>query len=101
MKISVVGTGYVGLVSGACFAEVGHDVICVDKDEDKVKRINQRQSPIYEEGLEEILHRQIGNRLKASTNLPQAIQQTDVTFIAVGTPYNGEEIDLRQIEEAS
>jgi UDPglucose 6-dehydrogenase len=101
MKISVVGTGYVGLVSGACFAEVGHDVICVDKDEDKVKLINQRQSPIYEEGLEEILHRQIGNRLKASTDLPQAIQQTDVTFIAVGTPYNGEEIDLRQIKEAS
>ena len=107
MRIAVAGTGYVGLVSGVCLAEKGHQVICVDTDAGKVARINSGIPPIYENGLEEILKKNIGKSLWATTNLQQAVMDTDVSLIAVGTPFDGENIDLsyvrtvaRQIGEA-
>jgi UDPglucose 6-dehydrogenase len=87
MKITVVGTGYVGLVSGACFSEVGIEVICVDIDQKKIDNLKQGIMPIYEPGLEEIVKRNYASgRLQFSTNLSEAIQESSVAFIAVGTP---------------
>ncbi len=87
MKIAVVGTGYVGLVAGACLAESGSDVVCVDKDQAKVETLNAGQMPIYEPGLEELVrrNRQEG-RLTFTTDLPQAVRESGIIFIAVGTP---------------
>ncbi|RPG75809.1 MAG: UDP-glucose/GDP-mannose dehydrogenase family protein [Euryarchaeota archaeon TMED85] len=101
MKISVVGTGYVGLVSGVCFAEVGHDVICVDNDYTKVNKINNGESPIYEEGLSELLKKHININLRATTDLSKAILNTELTIIAVGTPFGKDTIDLQYIEKVS
>ena len=101
MRISVIGTGYVGLVSGACFAEVGHDVTCVDLDAAKVERINAGKTPIHEEGLEAMLGRLVGTRLRATTDLAAAVQGSDITFIAVGTPFDGRHIDLGYIRESA
>lgn len=101
MKISVVGTGYVGLVSGVCLAEVGHEVVCVDNNAAKVEKINAGESPIYEKGLDALLHKHIGSRLKATTNLCDAVQESEITLIAVGTPFDGELIDLKFIKQVS
>ena len=101
MKIAVVGTGYVGLVSGVCLAEKGHDVLCVDKDLAKVDSINAGISPIHEEGLDDLLKRNIGSRLKATSDLKIAVLDSDVSLIAVGTPFDGNEIDLRYIRQVS
>jgi UDPglucose 6-dehydrogenase len=87
MKITVVGTGYVGLVSGACFSEVGIEVVCVDIDQKKIENLKNGIMPIYEPGLEEIVKRNFASgRLQFSTNLGEAIQDSQVAFIAVGTP---------------
>ena len=87
MKITVVGTGYVGLVSGACFSDVGIEVVCVDVDQKKIENLKNGIMPIYEPGLEEIVVRNYqSGRLQFSTNLADAIQGSDVAFIAVGTP---------------
>lgn len=87
MRISVVGTGYVGLVSGACFAETGVDVVCVDVDREKIKKLNNGQIPIYEPGLEDIFKRNIEKgRLQFTLDLAKSLENTDVVFIAVGTP---------------
>jgi UDPglucose 6-dehydrogenase len=87
MRIAVVGTGYVGLVAGACFAESGNDVICVDKDQKKIDTLNAGQMPIYEPGLEEIVRRNRQEaRLSFTTDLPEAVRTSEVVFIAVGTP---------------
>lgn len=87
MKITVVGTGYVGLVSGACFAEVGIHVVCVDVDRLKIQGLKQGIMPIYEPGLEEIVKRNYDQgRLEFSTDLGSAIQGSEIVFIAVGTP---------------
>ena len=101
MDISVVGTGYVGLVSGVCLAEKGHGVICVDIDADKVERINAGDSPIHEEGLDELLNRNVGKGLAATTDLADAVARTSLTIIAVGTPFDGSAIDVSYIESAS
>lgn len=101
MKISVVGTGYVGLVSGVCLAEVGHEVVCVDNDAEKVEKINAGESPIYEKDLDSLLNKHIGGRLKATTNLFDAVQESEITLIAVGTPFDGEIIDLKYIKQVS
>ena len=87
MKIAVVGTGYVGLVLGACLAENGNTVACVDKDADKVATLRQGKVPIYEPGLEEMVRRNHGDeRLSFTTELPAAVQAAEIVFIAVGTP---------------
>jgi len=87
MKIVVVGTGYVGLVTGACFAEVGIDVVCVDIDYKKIDNLNNGIIPIFEPGLEALVTKNVANgRLQFSTSLAESIKEADVTFIAVGTP---------------
>lgn len=87
MKICMVGTGYVGLVSGACFAEMGHDVICVDIDDRKIKALKDGLIPIYEPGLEEIVKQNVeAGRLSFTTSIDEGIQQSLFVFIAVGTP---------------
>ena len=101
MKISVVGTGYVGLVSGVCLAHKGHQVVCVDIDQEKVNKINQGIPPIYEKGLEELLQHNIGTSLQATTDLRQAVLDTELSLIAVGTPFDGQEIDLSYIQQVA
>jgi UDPglucose 6-dehydrogenase len=101
MRISVIGTGYVGIVSGACFAETGHDCICVDVDASKVERINQGLAPIHENGLDELIRRHAGKQLTATTDLAKAVHETEITFIAVGTPFDGQHIDLTYIRVAA
>ena len=87
MKIAVIGTGYVGLVSGACFSEFGFDVTCVDKDAAKIEKINGGVMPIYEPGLAELVTRNVdAGRLHFKTDLGQAVTHADAVFIAVGTP---------------
>ena len=101
MRISVIGTGYVGLVSGVCFAELGHQCMCVDIDATKVARIKRGESPIYEADLPEMMRRLVGVRLDATTDLRRAVLDSDITFIAVGTPFDGKTIDLRFVREAA
>ena len=101
MKLSVIGTGYVGLVSGVCFAEKGHDVVCVDVDESKVDQINRGEPPIHESGIEDLLRRNLKHRFRATTDLKQAVLESELSIIAVGTPFEGEEIDLRFIKEVT
>ncbi|WP_404337259.1 UDP-glucose dehydrogenase family protein [Sphingomonas sp. MMS12-HWE2-04] len=87
MRIVMIGSGYVGLVSGACFADFGHDVVCVDKDEGKIARLKQGQIPIYEPGLEDLVARNAeAGRLLFTTELAEAVSEADAVFIAVGTP---------------
>ena len=109
-NISVIGTGYVGLVSGACLAEIGHHVICVDRNEDKVAKLKKGISPIYEPGIEELIAKNVkAKRLEFTTDLPKAVKNTEVIFIAVNTPPRPDgKADLsyvanaaRQIAEAS
>jgi len=101
MRLSIVGTGYVGLVTGACLADGGHDVTCIDVDAAKVEAINAGRSPIHEPGLPEMLARTVGNRLRATTDLRAAVLSSDVTFIAVGTPAVGGRIDLSFVERCA
>ena len=99
MKIAVVGTGYVGLVAGACLAESGNDVVCVDKDDSKVRALRRGKMPFYEPGLEELVRRnRLERRLAFSATLPKAVRDSTVIFIAVGTP-PGEDgsADVRQV----
>ena len=101
MNITVIGIGYVGLVTGVCLSEKGHNVVCVDKDAEKVKKINNGVNPIYEEGLDKLLKKNIGKRLLASTDLKSAINNSDISLIAVGTPFDGNVIDLKYIRQVS
>ncbi len=104
MRIAVIGTGYVGLVSGTCFAEFGHQVTCVDKDDAKIAKLRQGQSPIYEPGLDELLARQIaGQRIAFTADLKEAVAQAEVVFIAVGTPPRASDghADLSQAYQAA
>src|SRR6476661_2916053 len=87
MKIAVVGTGYVGLVLGACLAENGNTVVCVDKDESKIATLGAGRMPIYEPGLEELVRRNVHEeRLAFTTELKSAVGASEIVFIAVGTP---------------
>ncbi|HLH09800.1 MAG TPA: UDP-glucose/GDP-mannose dehydrogenase family protein [Terriglobales bacterium] len=99
MQVTVVGSGYVGLVASACFAELGHWVICVDNDTAKVAALERGETPIHERFLPELLERHRGKRLKFTSSLSQAVQQSAVIFIAVGTPStdNGD-CDLSYVE---
>ena len=87
MKIAMVGSGYVGLVSGACFADFGHDVVCIDKDQAKIDALHRGVMPIYEPGLDALVDTNVkAGRLTFSTDLPSAIAGAQAIFIAVGTP---------------
>ena len=87
MRVVMIGTGYVGLVSGACFADFGHQVTCVDKDASKIKRLEDNIMPIYEPGLDALVERNVReNRLDFTTESKAAIREADIVFIAVGTP---------------
>jgi len=101
MKVSIIGTGYVGLVTGACLAERGQDVTCVDIDPERVAALNRAESPIYEEGLDDLLRAHVGSTLRATTDLEGAVLDSDMTFIAVGTPFDGQTIDLTAVLAAS
>jgi UDPglucose 6-dehydrogenase/GDP-mannose 6-dehydrogenase len=101
MKISIIGTGYVGLVTGACLADKGHVVTCVDIDSSRVAALNAAKSPIFEAGLEGLLHEHVGRSLSATTNLEEAVMRSDITLIAVGTPFDGKSIDLTAVLSAA
>lgn len=99
MRVGVIGTGYVGLVAGACFAETGNEVICGDVDADKVATLNEGRIPIYEPGLEPLVERNLASgRLRFTTDIPKVTRESEVIFIAVGTP-PGEDgsADLRHV----
>jgi UDPglucose 6-dehydrogenase len=99
LKIAVVGTGYVGLVAGACFAESGNDVVCVDNNRTKVRMLQKGKIPIYEPGLEELVRRNTQERrLTFSTALPKAVRDSQIIFIAVGTPQDEDgSADLKHV----
>ena len=100
MKLCMIGTGYVGLVSGVCFSDLGNDVVCVDKDENKINKLKKGIIPIYEPGLEELVQKNFKNkRLKFSTDVNDSVKKSDIVFICVGTPTkrNSSEADLSQI----
>jgi UDPglucose 6-dehydrogenase len=103
MNISVVGTGYVGLVTGAVFADLGNDVVCVDKDAAKIEALRAGRMPIYEPGLEELVQRNVADRrLAFTTDLGDAVRRSDIVFIAVGTPSKATgESDLSAVEEVA
>ncbi|MBW2328481.1 MAG: UDP-glucose/GDP-mannose dehydrogenase family protein, partial [Deltaproteobacteria bacterium] len=87
MKITMIGTGYVGLVTGTCFAEFGHHVTCVDKIEDKISQLKEGKIPIYEPGLDALVAKTVSEgRLTFTTSLDDAIPEAEAVFIAVGTP---------------
>jgi UDPglucose 6-dehydrogenase len=103
MKLTIIGTGYVGLVSGTCFAEVGHEVICVDNDANKVKMLQAGGIPIYEPGLEELVKKNVAaGRLKFTNSTAEGVQKSDVIFIAVPTPPQPDgSVDLSYIERVA
>jgi UDPglucose 6-dehydrogenase len=99
MRIAVVGSGYVGLVSAACFAEIGHEVVSVDNDATKISALERGETPIHEQHLPELLQRHRGGRIRFSTSLHQAVQDADAIFITVGTPQSESgEADLSYVE---
>jgi UDPglucose 6-dehydrogenase len=102
MKIAVVGSGYVGLVAGACFAELGHDVVLVDNDEKKLAALQHGECPIHEKFLPELLERHSGRRLEFTADLPMAIRRSQLIFIAVGTPPKEDgDADLSYVESVA
>lgn len=101
MRVSVIGTGYVGLVTGVCLAEKGHYVTCVDIDQEKIDKIMRAIPPIYEIGLQELLQKNLHQKLTATTDLYGSVLETDVSFITVGTPLYKDSIDLTFIKDAA
>ena len=104
MKICMIGTGYVGLVSGACFADFGNTVCCVDNNPKKINMLNAGKIPIYEPGLSELVKKNYSsNRLKFTTDLGEAVKSSDVIFICVGTPTSkkNKSADLQYVIKAA
>jgi|TARA_B110000444_G_scaffold253645_1_gene284846 UDPglucose 6-dehydrogenase len=104
MKICMIGTGYVGLVSGTCFADIGHTVYCVDNNVNKIKKLNDGESPIYEPGLEELIKENSrAKRLFFTNNLSNGVNKSDIIFICVGTPTkkNSKSVDLNYVLKAA
>jgi UDPglucose 6-dehydrogenase/GDP-mannose 6-dehydrogenase len=97
VRVSIIGAGYVGVVTGACLAEQGHHVICVDLDQAKVDRLNEGKAPIFEEGLDELLASVAQRTLVATSDLERSVRDSDLTMVAVGTPSGANGIDLGQI----
>src|ERR1700737_4741760 len=103
MDLSIIGSGYVGLVTGACFADVGHNVICVDNDARKIDALQAGKIPIYEPGLEEVIHRNVSaHRLRFSGSIQEAVDNSQIVFIAVPTPQQASgDVDLSFIEKVA
>lgn len=102
MKIAIVGTGYVGLVTGLTLANLGHRVICIDNDKNKIEKINKGRPPFYEAGLEQLLKKVLNKKtFYATDNLENAVLESDITIIAVGTPTVNNKIDLSFIKQAT
>ena len=101
-EITVIGTGYVGLVTGACFSDLGNNVVCLDIDKKRISDLKKGEMPIFEPGLEEIVERSYrAGRLKFTTDYAEALKDTEFVFIAVGTPSgNNGEADLSYVEKA-
>ena len=103
MDLSIIGSGYVGLVTGACFADVGHNVICVDNDAQKIKQLQAGEVPIYEPGLEEIIHRNVSaRRLRFTGSIEEGVNNSQIVFIAVPTPQQADgDVDLSFLEKVA
>src|SRR5438128_2504877 len=103
MDISIIGSGYVGLVTGACFAEVGHNVVCVDNDQRKIDALHAGKIPIYEPGLEDLVHRNVtARRLRFTNSIKDGVDNSQVVFIAVPTPPHSDgSVDLSFIEKVA
>src|SRR5579863_4501678 len=102
MRIAVVGSGYVGLVAGACFADLGHEVILVDNDERKLSALRNGETPIHEKFLPEVLQRHRGQRLQFSSDLQEAVRASSAIFVAVGTPPTDRgDADLSYVESVA
>jgi UDPglucose 6-dehydrogenase len=103
MDLAIIGSGYVGLVTGACFADVGHNVICVDNDAQKIKQLQAGEVPIYEPGLEEIIHRNVSaHRLRFTGSIEEGVQNSQIVFIAVPTPQQPDgDVDLSFLEKVA
>jgi len=103
MNIAIVGSGYVGLVTGACFADVGHHVICVDNDQQKIAALQSGRIPIYEPGLQEVVHRNVSShRLRFTRNIKDGVDNSEIIFIAVPTPPQADgSVDLTYIEQVA
>jgi UDPglucose 6-dehydrogenase len=103
MDLSIIGSGYVGLVTGACFADVGHNVICVDNDAQKIKQLQGGEVPIYEPGLEEIIHRNVSaRRLRFTGSIEDGVNNSEIVFIAVPTPQQPDgDVDLSFLEKVA
>ena len=103
MDLAIIGSGYVGLVTGACFADVGHNVICIDNDLEKIEALQGGKVPIYEPGLEEVIHRNVSaHRLRFTNSIREGVEKAQIIFIAVPTPQqpNGD-VDLRFLEKVA
>src|SRR5688500_3099875 len=102
-KISIIGTGYVGLVTGTCFAAKGHHVICVDCDTNKIERLNRGEIPIYEPGLADLVESSVqSGHLKFTTRTTDAVNESDFIFIAVSTPPRSDgSVDLTFVEKVA
>src|SRR5262249_48772811 len=103
MDLAIIGSGYVGLVTGACFADVGHNVICIDNDAQKIKQLQAGEIPIYEPGLEEIVHRNVSaHRLRFTGSIEEGVKNSQIVFIAVPTPQQSDgDVDLSFLEKVS
>ncbi|PYL43209.1 MAG: UDP-glucose 6-dehydrogenase, partial [Verrucomicrobia bacterium] len=103
MDLSIIGSGYVGLVTGACFADVGHNVTCVDNDAHKIEILRAGRVPIYEPGLEELIHRNVAaHRLHFSGSIKEGVDNSQIVFIAVPTPPQSDgSVDLSFIEKVA
>ncbi len=102
MKLSVVGTGYVGLVAGACFADLGHDVWCADQDEERVTGLRRGRLPFFEPGLDELVRRNVDGRLQFTASVEDAVRHGDVVFITVGTPVSDRgDLELRAVADVT
>ena len=103
MKLAIIGTGYVGLVTGTCFADLGNEVVCADNDEKKIESLNNDDIPIYEPGLEELVKKnRRNNRLSFTADIKEAVKTAEVIFICVGTPPRDDgSADLTGIEKVS